>query len=49
MLTLDEILEMTPEEFSKNWKNNNIQDSSLKLLGCLEMTDEEKKYVEDHE
>jgi hypothetical protein len=48
MFTYDEIINMTPEEFSKNWRNNKIQDASLKLLGAREMTEEDKKYLEDH-
>lgn len=46
MHTLDDIIKMTPEEFSKNWKNNTIQDSCLKLLGHREMTEDEKKQIE---
>ena len=46
MLSYDEIINMTPEEFSKNWKNDNIQDSCLKLLGRREMTEEDKRELE---
>lgn len=47
MLTLEEIMNLTPEEFTKNWNNNHIQDSSLKLIGHREMTEDDKKHVED--
>lgn len=46
MFTLEELMNMSTEEFSKNWKNGSIQDSSLKLLGAREMTDEEKNQIE---
>jgi hypothetical protein len=49
MLTEKEIAEMTPEEFSKNWNNNNIQDAMLKILGRRPMTPEEEEYVNTHE
>lgn len=49
MLTFDEMINMTPEEFSKNWKTNQIQDSCLKLLGRREMTDEDKKHIDEFE
>ncbi len=42
MFTYDEIMNMSPEDFTKNWKNNSIQDSSLKLIGAREMTPEDK-------
>lgn len=49
MLSFDEIINMTQEEFSENWRNNRIQDSCLKLLGRREMTEEDKKHVESKE
>ena len=48
MFTFDEILNMTPEEFSENWKNNKIQDASLKLLGRRELTEADKQHLDTH-
>ena len=48
MLSYDEIMSLSPEEFSKKWKENKIQDSSLKLLGAREMTTEDKKHLESN-
>ena len=49
MLTHKEIMEMSHEEFVENWNNNHIQDSALKLLGAREMTEEDKKHLEENE
>jgi hypothetical protein len=49
MFTLEEMMEMSKEDFVKNWKNGSIQDSGLKLLGAREMNDEEKRHIESHE
>ncbi len=45
--TEEEILNMSHEDFVKYWNDNSIQDSCLKHLGRREMTEEEKKYVEE--
>lgn len=47
MLSLDEIMNLTPEEFTAKWNSNEIQDSSLKLLGCREMTEEDKIHLSE--
>lgn len=47
MLSYDEIMNLSPEEFSAKWKSNEIQDSSLKLLGAREMTEEDRKHLEE--
>lgn len=46
MHTLDEMINMSKEDFVKNWNNGSIQDSSLKILGAREMTEDEKKQIE---
>lgn len=46
MLTFNEIITLSPEDFTKNWNNNNLQDSALKLLGKREMTDADKEHIE---
>ena len=45
MLSFDEIMNLTPEEFSAKWKTNEIQDSSLKLIGARELTEEDRKQL----
>jgi hypothetical protein len=39
MFTLEEIQKMTPEELKENWTEVAI--SSMKLLGAIEMNDED--------
>jgi hypothetical protein len=45
MFTLDEIMNMTPKELKENWEE--VADSSLKLLGAREMTEQDKAHVEN--
>jgi hypothetical protein len=45
MFTYDEIIEMKPEDFAKNWRNGSIQDASLKLIGAREMTEEDEAHL----
>ena len=45
MLNLDDIMALTPEEFAKNWNDNTVQDSSLKLIGDRAMTPEETAHT----
>jgi hypothetical protein len=42
MYTIDQIMNMTPEEFAKNWNNGKIQDASLTLLGYREPSEEDE-------
>ena len=48
MFTEQEIMEMSPEEFAKNWRNNKIQDASLKLIGARPMTPEDEEHIKTH-
>lgn len=43
MLSYDEIMNLTTEEFCVKWRTNEIQDSALKLIGERKMTEEDKK------
>jgi hypothetical protein len=47
MLSLDEIMALSKEEFTEKWKSGEIQDSSLKLLGRRAMTEEDKRHLEE--
>lgn len=49
MHSLDEIMNMSPEEFTKNWNDGSIQDSALKIIGAREMTEDEKEQLKDTE
>lgn len=49
MFTEKEIMNMSTEEFAKNWKEGKIQDAGLKLLGAREMTPEDEEHVKTHE
>ena len=46
MFTLEEIVNMSPQELEENWSE--VADASLKLLGAREMTSEDKEYLEAH-
>jgi hypothetical protein len=46
MFTLEEIQNMSQEEFTKNWKSGEIQRSALVLIGAYE---EIKEDQETHE
>lgn len=42
MFTLEEIQSMSPEEFTKNWLNGEIQMSALVLIGAYEEIEDEE-------
>lgn len=46
MHSLEDMMNMSKEEFAKNWRNGSIQDASLKLLGARDITEDEKNEIE---
>lgn len=46
MFTQKEIMEMSKEEFTKNWNSGEIQRSALVLIGAYEVIEEEEQESE---
>lgn len=47
MYSLEEIMNMTPDELEENW--DQVADSSMKLIGAREMTEAEKQELDSKE